>query len=237
MLALHTVISQYPQLFDKLLGLQMGDPKKSADVVPQDLLPTVDDVPFVDDSLFDDQFWEEDSCKLVTFNETFYFTAPVARDATGTYGERYYFDNDLNRTDGTQVDDVKLTGSCTRTRLPGEFGTAGAGVCNFIIYHTLGNWSMSTAGFLETAATSGIGGTLAVTGGTGEMVSVMGEMDVWPMDINGMLATGDVFDTVYGYYINAIYGLLICPKPYHITPVNTTEEATPEGTPVGGPGV
>lgn len=203
-------------------ALQMGPPTKGGPqkVETQDLLPTEEDVPFLDDALFDDAFWSDDNCKLMTFNETFYFTSAVAKDATGAIGERYFFDNTLNRPDGTQVEGVALSGVCTRTRLAdANATTVGGGICSWVIAHSSGNWSMAASGILETAAVKEFGGSMAVTGGTGEMVSVMGEMDVWPMDINGMLEMGDIFDTSYGYYVNAIYGLLICPNPYHMTPM------------------
>jgi hypothetical protein len=207
----------------------MGGPSKggpgaaSGQVEPQDLLPNADDIPFMDDEQFDDAFWEDDNCKLMTFNESFYFMAPVFKDATYGIGRRYYFDNTLNRPDGSQIEDVTLSGVCTRIRQTEPNGTSlGGGTCSWVIHHASGNWSMASSGYLETTGVKDYGGTMAVTGGTGEMVSVMGEMDVWPMDINGMLETGDIFEGSYGYYVNAIYGLLICPKPYHMTPAENT---------------
>jgi hypothetical protein len=206
-----------------------GDKKDSEDTEPEGLLPTAEEVPFANET-FDASFWQDDSCKLMTFNETFYFTRATVSDTNGSgvIGERYFFDHDLNRTDGTQVPDVKLTGMCTRTRKAGESGTAGAGTCNWVVYHESGNWSMSLSGMLESAAVKGYGGAMAVTGGTGEMVSIMGEMDVWPIDINGMLAIGDIFNSpgVYAYYVTAIYGILICPQPYHMSPAPNATTGT-----------
>jgi hypothetical protein len=203
----------------------MGGPEKggpgagSGKVKPQDLLPNADDIPFADDQLFDDKFWEDDNCKLMTFNESFYFMAPVSKDETYGIGRRYFFDNTLSRPDGTLIEGVTLSGSCTRIRKTEVNGTSvGGGTCSWVIYEASGNWSMALSGYLETTGAKDYGGTMAVTGGTGEMVSVMGEMDIWPMDVRGMLETGDIFESSYAYYVNAIYGLLICPKPYHMTP-------------------
>jgi hypothetical protein len=189
----------------------------------QGLLPTPETAPFSDEESLGEAFSQDDSCKLITFNETFYFMSAVSRDPKVVVGQRYFFDNGLNRPDGSQIEDVTLSGVCTRTRKADPNGTAiGGGVCNWVIYHASGNWSMSASGSLESATAGRNAGSMAVTGGSGEMVSVMGEMDVWPIDINGMLELGDVFNSSYAYYVNAIYGLLICPNPYQISPLENT---------------
>ena len=186
--------------------------------------PHPDEIPFADDSTFPDSFYEDDDCKLVTFNESFYFMGPVASDPLGgdpaNVGSRFFFNNDIMRPDGEVVEGVVLAGTCTRTAPPGLLGTDGAGTCDIVTYDKSGNWSIASSGYVSTVQPGRTSaGSLVITGGSGEMVSVIGEFNMIPMDENGMLSAADFFTDSFAYYVEAAYGLIICPQPYYITNV------------------
>jgi len=171
--------------------------------------------------IFPESFYADDDCKLVTFNETFYFMAPIASDPVGedpgNVGSRVFFNNEIMKSDGSVVEGVILAGVCTRTAPAGLEGNQGAGTCDITVYDMAGNWSIASSGYLQTVQEGGMSaGSLVVTGGSGEMVSVIGEFNILPMDAQGMLSTEDIFTGMFAYYVEASYGLIICPKPYYI---------------------
>jgi len=189
--------------------------------------PRPDEIPGVDDAVFPESFFADDDCKLVTFNESFYFMGPIASDPVGgdpnNVGSRFFFNNEIMRPDSQVVEGVVLAGSCTRTASPGLLGTDGAGTCDLVTYDKAGNWSVTASGYVQTVPSGGMSaGSLVVTGGSGEMISVIGEFNVIPMDDQGMLSTGDIFTDMFAYYVEAAYGLIICPQPYYIAPDHTT---------------
>lgn len=183
----------------------------------EELFPAIDEIPFLDPSELPDGFWAGGDCRLVTFNESFYFRASSNNDTVGgsldNVGSRFFFQEAITRPDGEDVEDVILSGVCTRTQAPGTLGTDGAGTCELVCADTSGAWSLATQGYLHNALVTETAGDLVVTGGSGQMTSVVGEMTIQPFDEAGMLWTGDIFVGPTGYMVEAAYGLIICPDP------------------------
>jgi hypothetical protein len=179
------------------------------------LYPTYDDFTLVDDYYFDDHYFETDDCQLVSFNETFaipgptLFVAPDTSDAepgTPSFPGTVFITERVNllELDGvTPIIGSTFSGSCTRTTI----GENGGGVCQFVFIDDEG-YTISVDGFLPAP----LGGPMAVTGGTGELVGVFGQMDFFPIfsdrDPN---ATGDIFIDVIQYEVIADIGTLVCP--------------------------
>lgn len=164
----------------------------------------------LDDAALDDKFYNGDECRLVTFNETFYFMSATSSEGVGgdtdAVGSRFFFDQGIYKLTGEQVPNVVLSGICTRT-------STAAGSCNLNFVDLTGNWSITTQGYLATVTTQMTAGSLVVTGGSGNMMSIIGEMVVIPMTNQGMLDFADIFSGVYAYYVEASYGVIICPSP------------------------
>ena len=170
--------------------------------------------PIWDDYVFDDEL-PRGECQMIAFNETFAMPGPTAFLAPDTSAG----DNGTPELPGTvfiteQVDLLELdgvtpivgstvTGTCTRTTI----GANGGGVCQFVFIDDEG-YSISVDGYLP----GPLGGPLAITGGTGDMVGVFGQFDFFPIfsntDVN---ATGDIFLDVIEYEVIADIGLVVCP--------------------------
>lgn len=179
------------------------------------IYPQVDDITFLDDAFFDDAFFPGNNCQMVSFNETFAVPGPslfLAPDTTATVpgtpelpGTVFLFERlGVLEIDGvTPITGTTITGSCTRTTV----GDNGGGICQLVFIDDAG-YSISVDGFLPAP----LGGPLAITGGTGSMVGVIGEMDFFPIfssDINGTV--GDIFLDVVRYEVIADIGLIVCP--------------------------
>lgn len=177
-----------------------------------DFYPSIDDF-YLDDQYYDDEFINGDQCQLVTFNETFsipgatLFLAPDTSvadpgnpDLPGTV---FIFEVvDVLEINGvTPIQGTTLSGTCTRTDVDPD---GGGGICQFVFLDEEG-YSITVEGFLP----GPLGGPLAVTGGTGDMVGVNGEMDFFP--IFDADEEGDIFIDAIRYEVIADLGIIVCP--------------------------
>ena len=102
-------------------------------------------------------------------------------------------------TDGvTPIAGTTVSGTCTRTVMD----AVGMGTCQLIFVDD-DEYSINVDG----ALTGPSGSKLAITGGTGGMVGVIGEMDFMPV----FATTGDIFLNVTRYEVDADLGLVVCP--------------------------
>jgi len=179
-----------------------------------DFYPTIGQINFLDDQYFDDYFFEDDDCELVTLNETFsvpranLFLAPDTSATTmGTpllSGTVFIWeDQPIFEEDGDMViDGTTISGTCTRTTANDE----GMGSCQFVFVDD-DEYSINVDGLL----TGPFGSKLAITGGTGGLVGVIGEMDFFPIFAPGE-EEGDVFLNITRYEVEADLGLIVCPE-------------------------
>jgi hypothetical protein len=170
-----------------------------------------DDIPYIDDEYIDDEFFHDGNCQLVTFNETFAIPGPslfLAPDTTvddpGTPdlpGTVFIFEvaNILELDGATPIDGTTVSGSCTRTTI----GTDGGGTCDLIFIDEEG-YTINVNGFLQ----GPLGSQLAITGGTGGMVGVIGEMDFFPVYETD--SPGDLFLDAVRYEVIADLGIIVC---------------------------
>jgi hypothetical protein len=175
--------------------------------------PTIDDVAFLDDKFFDDAFFQDGDCELVSFNETFAMPGPslfLAPDTTAASagtpdlpGTVFMFERQsILELDGkTAINGSTVSGSCTRTTI----GAGGGGICQLVFIDDKG-FTVSVEGFLPNP----LGGPMAISGGTGGLVGVIGEMDFFPI-FDGANSTGDVFLDSVRYEVIADLGLIVCP--------------------------
>lgn len=172
-----------------------------------------EDFALVDDLLFDDAFFEDDLCQLVTFNETFAMSGPTVFLAPDTDlntvgtpslpGTVFIIERvNIFGLDGiTPIVGTTVSGTCTRT----TFGEDGGGVCSLVFIDDEG-YSINVNGFLE----GPLGSPMAITGGTGRTVGVTGEMDFFPVFLTDQ---SDIFLDVERYEVIANIGLIVCPEP------------------------
>lgn len=111
--------------------------------------------------------------------------------------------------DGTLVNDTLINGVCTRTH-DGMLGSSGAGSCTFNFVDRIGTYTMAVQGYMDTRS-DGKPSALAVTGGSGAYVSLVGEMYVTPVDDQGFFTTADIFTGVTAYVVEAAFGIILCP--------------------------
>lgn len=200
-----------------MMGMGMWKKKhdSSSHYPHSDFYPSARDIAFLDDQFFDDHFFEDDDCELVAFNETFgmssadLFLAPdttVQDPGNPSYpGTVFLFEREyLLGPDGVSSNNgTTVSGSCTRTE-SGNDGN-GAGLCTFIFVDDEG-FSINVNGLLV----GPLGGKLAITGGTGGLVGVVGEMDFLPIYEDGK-TIGDIFLDPIRYEVMAELGLIVCP--------------------------
>jgi hypothetical protein len=181
-----------------------------------DFYPSVGDINFLDDQFFDDHFFEDDDCELVTLNET--FTVPqasrfLAPDTTPTemgdptlIGTVFIWENQqIFEPDGeVPIVGTRVSGTCTRTTTDDE----GMGSCQLVFVDD-DEYTINVEGLL----TGPFGSSLAITGGTGGMVGVIGEMDFFPIYNLGEFE-GDIFINVTRYEVEADLGLIVCPQSH-----------------------
>lgn len=177
-----------------------------------DLYPKVGEIAFLDDQFFDDKFFEDDDCELVSFNETFaipsasLFLAPdtsITEPGTPSLpGTLFIFERESVLDDGSPVNGTTVSGTCTRT----ESADGGAGVCNFIFVDDEG-YTLNVNGLLM----GYYGSELAVTGGTGGMVGVIGQMDLVPV-FESDSDDNDIFLDALQYDVMSNVGLIVCPN-------------------------
>lgn len=193
------------------LGKGKGKGKGSAPA-DDNFYPSVDDITYVDDLFFDDAFFEEDVCTLVNFNETFAISGPslfLAPDTTLTEigtpslpGTVFIFErSSVYELDGvTPIVGATISGACTRTTI----GEDGGGTCQLVFLSDDG-YSITVEGYLP----GPFGGPMAITGGTGSMVAVVGEMDFFPI-FSDPATVGDIFLDVIRYEVIADIGVIVC---------------------------
>jgi hypothetical protein len=180
-----------------------------------DFYPRADELGFVDDHFFDDKFFHGHECELVTFNETFgmssadLFLAPdttIKEPGNPMYpGTVFLFEREflLQQDGSTSINGTVVSGTCTRTE--GGEDVSGAGLCSFVFVDDEG-YSVNVNGLLV----GPLGGKLAITGGTGGMLGVVGEMDFMPI-YEDSTTMGDVFLDPIRYDVMAHLGLVVCP--------------------------
>jgi hypothetical protein len=179
------------------------------------LYPTYDDITFVDDKYFDDLYFETDDCQMVAFNETFVVPGPTlflapdttpADRGTPTLPGTVFITERVNllELDGvTPIIGSTVSGSCTRTTI----GEEGGGICQYVFIDDEG-YTISVNGYLP----GPLGGPMAITGGTGELLGVFGQMDFFPVFSDTVAnATGDIFLDVIEYEVIADMGVIVCP--------------------------
>jgi hypothetical protein len=178
----------------------------------------LDDTPLIDDAMLGQGFWSQKQCKVVTYNETFYFETAAHVVGVGgdpkAIGSQFIFSQNLFTPTGTPIQETHLSGVCTRTAVPGTgiLGKSGAGTCSFNLVDTFGNYTVGVQGYLDTVPQQMSAGSLLVTGGSGSMVSVVGEMNVIPVNSQGHFDTSDIFTGIYAYFIQAAFGVIVCPR-------------------------
>lgn len=143
-------------------------------------------------------------CELVQFNERFNIlpattATPPGNNVTNfeAIGTKYIFEpqNILEPT-GEIITGTLSSGYCTRT------SAFGGGVCNIVLIDANGAYVITASGFLDSQ-----GGSLAVTGGSGQLVSVIGQLQVFPFYLS---ALADPFLDAAYYEVRANFGLIIC---------------------------
>jgi hypothetical protein len=87
-------------------------------------------------------------------------------------------------------------------------GVGGGGVCQFTIGED--GISITFGGFIKDLVPGGPPPTLVISGGSGELIGITGEVALLPLDGNGDDFTGDIFFDAFGY--EAIFSavLLVC---------------------------
>jgi hypothetical protein len=100
----------------------------------------------------------------------------------------------------TPIAGKTVSGSCTRTIVSSD----GMGSCQLIFVDDE-EYTVNVNGLL----TGPMGSIMAITGGTGGMVGVIGEMDFFPLFDDGF---GDIFLNVTLYEVVADLGLIVCPQ-------------------------
>ncbi|GAX10073.1 hypothetical protein FisN_2Lh341 [Fistulifera solaris] len=181
-----------------------------------ELYPSVGDINFLDDNFFDDNFFADGDCKLVVMNETFSVPRALSYVAPDTTSPENMGDPVLAGTvflwrnqqvfeaDGSvPIAGTTVSGTCTRTNQDGENSM---GSCQFVFVDD-DDYTITVDG----ALTGPYGSSLGITGGTGGMVGVVGQMDFFPVHEEDDDAAGDIFINVTRYEIEADLGLIICP--------------------------
>jgi hypothetical protein len=176
-----------------------------------DRFPSVGEINFLDDNFFDDHFFDGGDCQLVTLNETFALprasrflapdTSPTNMGNPTLIGTVFIWEGQqVLELDGiTPVDGTIVSGTCTRTVMDDH----GMGSCQLIFVDDE-EYSVNVNGLLSGPA----GSLMAITGGTGGMVGVIGEMDFFPVFEGDV---GDIFLNVTQYEVSADLGLVVCP--------------------------
>ena len=175
-----------------------------------DIYPTAGDINFLDDNFFDDHFFDDDDCELIHLNETFsvpraarFFapdTTPTNMGTPSIIGTVFIWENQqVLEIDGiTPIVGTTVSGSCIRT----STSITGMGTCQLVFDD---QFTINVAGLLE----GPLGNQLAITGGSGGLVGVIGEMDFLPLYEHP--GVGDVFLNSTRYEVHADLGLIVCP--------------------------
>ena len=177
----------------------------------------VDDGEYDDDFLIVDDMAPPDGCELMTFNETFVVPAAnlfMAPDTNSTFGGTpelpgtlFIFEtSNILEPDGTTpIRGTTVTGTCTRTSFTNATTGTGGGMCQFTFVDD-DDFTINVGGYLMNP----FGSPLAISGGTGGMVGVIGQMDFFPVYPAGTTIDGDVFLDPERYEVIADLGLIVC---------------------------
>lgn len=154
--------------------------------------------------------FDDDDCELVTVEDAFtfpsatFFLAPDTTDTTeGTPtlpGTVYLWDDEVVESQ-TAGNSTTVSGVCTRT------SSSLGGICNLVFSDAIEDIQITVNGFLS----SPNGGALAITGGTGDLLSNIGQMDFTPTYGNTTVADEDVFLDSLEFQVNMELGIIICP--------------------------
>jgi hypothetical protein len=126
---------------------------------------------------------------------------------TFIYEPNFLFNATELRDNGglVELEDSRITGVCTRTS--STLGSdIGGGVCHFTILAD--GISVNFGGFIEDLVEGAPDSTLAISGGTGFLSGITGEVALHPYDGNGDDFTGDIFSGAFTYEI-MISGVLV----------------------------
>ena len=177
-----------------------------------DIYPTAGDINFLDDNFFDDHFYDDDDCELIHLNETFSIpraarflapdTTPTNMGTPSIIGTVFIWENQqVLEVDGlTPIVGTTVSGSCIRTSTSIE----GMGTC-LLVFKDDDEYTINIEGLLQ----GPLGSQLGITGGTGGLVGVIGEMDFLPLYEHP--GVGDVFLNATRYEVHADLGLIVCP--------------------------
>jgi hypothetical protein len=117
----------------------------------------------------------------------FYESSPIFN--TEGFRDHYLF---------VKLEDSQITGVCTRTLEPvGGVGGGGGGVCQFTVQ--VDGISLTFGGFIADYVAGEPDPTLVISGGSGEITGITGEVALIPFDGNGDDFTGDIFFDAFGY--------------------------------------
>ena len=175
---------------------------------PKNYDHVLDYLTFHDDTLFTDDLFDDDDCEFFVSHEeykysSFDFAIPID-GLTSNPGTRYIWsDQNILMLDGSIIKDTIITGTCTRTG-------HGAGTCNMVIKDDTGE-QLTFSGRLDSSLS---GGKFAITGGTGSLTGIVGEMHVKAYTEGA----GDVFDDATHYEVAVTLGIIVSPSqpvPHH----------------------
>jgi hypothetical protein len=184
---------------------------------------------------FDDAFFNDDSfpqfpspppamqgpqCFQVAFEESILFLSadlaippptagPNEIGTTFIYKPSPVFNITDFRDNGSfvELENSQITGVCTRTLEP-VGGVGGGGVCQFTIQ--VEDASFTFGGFIEDLVAGEPDPTLVISGGSGEITGITGEVALLPLDENGDDFTGDIFLDAFGYEATVSAFVLVC---------------------------
>ncbi|KAL7562028.1 hypothetical protein ACA910_011073 [Epithemia clementina (nom. ined.)] len=149
----------------------------------------------------------DNACELFVTEEHFrippYNVSISPPDAnTSDVGATYIWTNQYLEDDGSRQNlDATVTGVCTRTQ---GYGSEASGQCTFTVVDASGNYDqLQFSGVLF-----GVGGTLLVTGGSGQFVGLIGDATI------SIYPVGDPFDDAAFYDVHLVIGLIVCPPQY-----------------------
>ena len=154
--------------------------------------------------------FDDDDCEMVSLEDTFtipsatFFLAPdTTTDVQGTPslpGTVFLWDNELVGSPAVS-NSTTVSGTCTRT------SSSLGGICNFVFLDTIEDISVTVAGFLSNPS----GGSLAITGGTGDLFANIGQMQFVPVYQDSAATGQDVFLDAVEYDVSMNLGIIVCP--------------------------
>lgn len=159
---------------------------------------------FQEDDYLWQPYFEDDDCEIFIAAEAFSFGSASGVIGDGSIGTQYVWEpQNMQDRDTSDLIDAFFSGYCTVTSTT---PTAGY-FCHFVIVNNVGD-QMTMAGALLTPDDSLLPlGTLAITGGTGGMAGVIGDMTIFANPIGtDALAIASQFD------VDVLLGIIVCPS-------------------------